>query len=355
MEIGELAKLAKRVAKKVRIRIPRSSNRTITEEGGASDWLHNPDKIASHVRLLHNLVRTVSTRSDTMPNNVSTQKIGGPLDKIVRKRKTKFLCFPGKTKYDGVTVSDLKRIILQFIQSEGIDMSYRTREAELAYADEFGNKLATYLNNRGYRKIVDNNGHISRVDWQGSRVIDNLNSDLIEHLRLSKFGISDNNFANTNVALQLPLKYIIGNARNALKFHIGNCEECASAAFLMLLLGKDAQGEAIDTGGQAYPVELVYIKSPEGAAHFFVVVNRQDFDTETINGNKDDWPADDATIICDPWISDVGLGGRVTSANETMGELRNWIEESSICVRATGYVGQGVASMKQKDEPLFYL
>lgn len=357
MNTDQLARLAKAVARNVRQAIPRSANRRWSEEQGKSTWLQNQDEIPSHVRLLHTLVRTASAPNPQATVNAMNRKIGGSLDMLTKQRKKKVLGFTYKTKYDPVTVRELKRIILEFMNAEGIDLRYRTHDDELRYCNDFGNRLAQYLNNRGYRKFVSGNGGGNRVMWSGDRVISNLNSDLLEHQRMGKYNVDMRSFGDTGAALTLPVEYVLGNARNALKFHIGNCEELASVAFAMLLLGKRSQHEAIATGDRPIPMELAYIKSPppESASHFFVILNRANFDTSFIEDDKDDWAADPDTVICDPWISDIGLGGSVTKNSADMEELRDWIAHSRICVRATAEIGGNQGMIRAKDERLFYI
>jgi hypothetical protein len=155
--------------------------------------------------------------------------------------------------------------------------------------------------------------------------------------------------------LDFPMKYIIGHARSALRFRVGNCEEVASTAYVMLTLGKKSAGELVDTGDEAVPVELVYIKTSDGAAHFFVIMNRTMGEEGSIEESKSGWLQDDDTIICDPWISDIGLGGRITDNAPAMRELRSWIEDATICVRATTNLASGSAFIKDADEPKFYI
>lgn len=357
MNTDQLARLAKTVARNVRQAIPRSANRQWSEEQGKSTWLQNQDEIPSHVRLLHTLVRTASSPNPGATVNAMNRKIGGALDMLTKRRKKKVLGITYKTKYDPVTVRDLKRIILEFMNAEGIDLRYQNRDDELRYCRDFGDRLATYLNNRGYRKFVSNANGGNRVLWSGDRVIDNLNSDLLEHQRMGKFNVDMRSFGDTGADLTLPLEYVLGNARNALKFRIGNCEELASVAFAMLLLGKRSQHESIDTGDRAISMELVYIKSPppERASHFFVVLNRPNFDTSFIEDDKDNWAVDPETIICDPWISDTGIGGPITKNSAEMRELQGWIFQSDICVRATAQLGGHLGMIRAKDERSFYI
>lgn len=357
MDTEQLARLAKGVAKRVRIAVPRSANRQWSEEQQGSTWLQRQDEIPSHVRLLHTLVRTASRPNPHMAVNALNRKIGGSLDKITKMRKKKVLGITYKTKYDPVTVHDLKRIILDFLNAEGVDLRYQNREDELRYCQDIGDRLARYLNNHGYRKFIEDDRGGNRVRWTGDRVLDNLNSDLLEHQRMSKYNVDMRSFGDPSAALTLPLEYVIGNARNALKFHIGNCEELASIAFGMLLLAKRSQHEPIDTGDRLIPMELAYIKSPppENASHFFVVLNRPNFDTSFIEDDKDEWVTDPDTVICDPWISDTGLGGLVTKNSAEMRELRDWIAQSRICVRATAAVGDHQGMIRAKDERNFYI
>ena len=94
---------------------------------------------------------------------------------------------------------------------------------------------------------------------------------------------------------------------------------------------------------------------PESASHFFVILNRPNFDTSFIEDDKDNWAVDPDTVICDPWISDTGLGSSITKNSAEMRELCDWIFQSRICVRATAQLGGHLGMIRAKDEHFYYI
>lgn len=350
MKTERLVALCKGIAHRVRDLIPRSANRRLAEGGEHSEWLTGT--IPSHVKLLHTLVRSASSAPH---GGVVAGRFGGTLDKFsLEHKKKKF--FGTKYTYEHKTLHDMKRIILQFLNTYNPDMRYRTPDEEKNFALQLGQALADYLNNQGFRRAVNREGRLKYLEWDGGRIFDDLNSDLLEHQRMMKYNISPGAFTNVKSDLILHEKYVIGNARNAIRFRIGNCEEVASVAFVMLLLGKRSRDTIISTGRREIPVELVYSKSPTGGdAHFFVVVDRANIGEAAINGTKGDWATDPQTVVCDPWISDIGVGGRLAGDDPELDNIRDWIFEADLCVRAAGVLGAGCPSLKPSDEPLFYL
>lgn len=350
METERLAELCNNIAHRVRVLIPRSSNRRLAESGDRSEWLTGT--IPSHVKLLHNLVRTSSSAPG---GNLPAGKFGGALDKFTLETKKKTF-FGTKYKYEHKTVRDLKRAVKQFLDTHNPDMSYRSALEEKNFEAQLGQALADYLNSQGFRRATTQNKKTRYLNWEGHRIFDDLNSDLLEHQRMMKYSVRYNEFTNINIDMNLPIKYVTGNARNSIRFRIGNCEEVASVAFVMLLLGKRSAHSVIDTSGRDIPVELVYSKSRAGAdAHFFVIVDRRNVGEGPINDTKEDWAQEPHTVACDPWISDAGVGGDLLGGDNTLDDLRHWIAEADLRVRAAGTLGQGCPGLKVTDEHLFFL
>jgi len=98
----------------------------------------------------------------------------------------------------------------------------------------------------------------------------------------------------------LPLERLEANAKNAMRFKIGNCVECASLAFCMLMEYGGANGDAALPDLPAAPanrpmVEKAKVSNP--GDHHFVLINRN----PSIAIADLSWMDNPDVIICDPW------------------------------------------------------
>ncbi len=97
-----------------------------------------------------------------------------------------------------------------------------------------------------------------------------------------------------------PLEKLEGNAKNAIRYEIGNCVECASLAFVMFMEYKGpSKGSDLPqldaVAGKRPMVEKACVSNP--GDHHFVLINRNtSIPIEAI----DQWSTDDV-IICDGW------------------------------------------------------
>jgi hypothetical protein len=326
----QLAALALRVANQVRRQIPRSSNRFLDPDVGATDWLHDEGKI-EYTNFIQICARI---------------KAKGPTQDVIQKvTKIPRLCIFTKKVSSDASVRELKDAVLDFLQTgrvdgNPIDLGYKPgMAAEKEYSQKFGAALATYLNAKGFRK--------GTAKFTGDDVMKNVRLEILANDRGIQAGAAN---------LPIPLKYVGSSAKNAFRFGVGNCEECGCAAFAMLLTlsASDGTSVAVDDADRVR-VELVHGKS-EGSGHFFVLLNRAG--TVDVFDDFTRWFADPTVIVCDPWITDDGVGGPVTSTSNGMMELRRFLKPDSkpgpdyLKVRSTGYLGKNDGL---KDDPGFHL
>jgi hypothetical protein len=331
IKADQLAALAQRVANQVRRQIPRSSNRYLDPEVGATDWLHDEGKI-EYTNFIQVCARI---------------KAKGPTQDAIKKvtKETRFCIFTKKVSGDA-SVRELKDAVLDFLQTgridgNPIDLGYKPgMAAEKEYSQKFGAALAIHLNTMGFR------------DGATRFTADNV----MKRVRLEILA-NDRGIQAGGANLPIPLKYVSSSAKNAFRFGVGNCEECGCAAFAMLLTLSTDDGKPIVEVDDAdrVRVELVHGKS-ENSGHFFVLLNR----TGTLDVFDDftRWFAEPTVIVCDPWITDEGVGGPVTSNSNGMLELRRFLKPDSkagpdyLKVRSTGYLGKNDGL---KDDPGFHL
>jgi hypothetical protein len=94
----------------------------------------------------------------------------------------------------------------------------------------------------------------------------------------------------------LVLEQAEASAKNAVRFRVGNCRECADLAFVMFAEYKEPD---LPKDEEERPmVELVGCLS--GGDHSFLVINRN-CSRNIQDEVKDNWMPAPATIICDPW------------------------------------------------------
>jgi len=327
----QLTALAQRVANQVRRKIPRSSNRFLDSDAGGTDWLIDEGKI-EYTNFIQVCARIKAT---------------GPTQDVIKKvtKETVFCMFTKKVSVDA-SVRELKAAVLDFLQRGHIDgspinLDYKPgMAAENEYSQKFGAALAIHLNTMGFR-----NG---AVTFTAENVMRRVMLEIMQNDRGIQAG---------NAKLPIPLNYVCSSAKNAFRFGVGNCEECGCAAFAMLLTLSTVDAQPITEVEDAdqVRVELVHGKS-EGSGHFFVLLNR----TGTLDVFEDftRWFADPGVIVCDPWITDEGVGGPVTSTSNGMLELRRFLKPDSkagpdyLKVRSTGYLGKNEGL---KDDPGFHL
>lgn len=85
------------------------------------------------------------------------------------------------------------------------------------------------------------------------------------------------------------LHFVENNARNSIKYGLGNCEELSSIAFLLLL-----ECPKKYTNGETIRVEKINISSP--GDHCFIVIGR---DKHSNLRDPNTWGPN--AVICDPW------------------------------------------------------
>ncbi len=336
IKTDRLAEVAQRVASQVRRQIPRSSNRFLDPETGGTDWLNDEGSIE-----YTNFIQVCA--------RISTK---GPTQDVIQKvdKKTVLCVFTKKVSRDA-SIRELKDAVLDFLHTGSvdgrpIDLSYKPgMDAERAYSAKFGAALADYLNGLGFRNGTDR--------FKPANVMNRVRLEIVANDR----AIQASAGAKAGASLPIPLKYVASSAKNAFNFGVGNCEECGCAAFAMLLTFSTTEGAPLAEIEDVHRVrvELIHGKS-ENNAHFFVLLNR----TGTLDVFDDftRWFADPTVIACDPWITDEGVGGQITSSSKGMLELRRFLKPDSkagpdsLKVRSTGYLGvhDGL-----KDHPGFHL
>jgi hypothetical protein len=339
--INRLVEIAQEVAGVVRDRIPRSANRFLDTDATNSDWLKNTYEIP-YTEFIQTFVRT-GTKG---PGQVA----------IKQRTKEPVACCFSKTVSRDATIRQLKDAVLDFLQNgsidgQTVDLNYKPgKDAEKAYSAKFAAALAAFLNQRGLRA--------GKERFTARTVLGKIQNQLRDNDRLGQAlgrSAADAFVAihgrNADRTLQFPPHYIAASARNALKFHLGNCEECACTTFAFLLTFKRADGTRLAALAEddRVKVELIQARSV-GDSHFFVLLNRPG--TTDIFDDFPTWFANPKVVACDPWITDTGAGGRITS--EEMADLRDYLKPLNkdgpefLAVRATGYLGQVPEGFKEK-------
>jgi hypothetical protein len=95
-----------------------------------------------------------------------------------------------------------------------------------------------------------------------------------------------------------PMERLEANAKNAIAHGIGNCVECASLAFVMLMEYAGPGGDTtLPSLDKPLPiVEKAKVSNP--GDHHFVLINRNaSIDILNVDG----WSNDPNLVICDPW------------------------------------------------------
>ena len=96
-----------------------------------------------------------------------------------------------------------------------------------------------------------------------------------------------------------PLERVEGDVKNAVRYGIGNCPECASTAYMMLMdyydMGEDDNLPS-DTECQGAKVELIALGG-KASDHCFVLINRNASSALVDTGK---WMTNNV-IVCDPW------------------------------------------------------
>jgi hypothetical protein len=268
MDKDKLLKLSRDIAKKTRKLIPRSDNR-IGEfgpfglEGSAWDTSGAPDYL--YFQLL-----------------------------AQRSRKT-----VGRR-----TVYDLNK---------NTALGYKTEEMDAATNKAFWERAVSEI-------IKDNDPWVQNTP--GTEIKEKINTALREELKAKTRSAKT---LHKDRHAVLALEQAEADAKNAVRFRVGNCGECASLAFVMF--AEYAEADLPKDEKDRPMVERVEASNP--GDHSFIVINRNC--TVDIQ-NVDEWSRNPNTIICDPWWFHEGDAFFPANAHEganDAGMLVNYIEENS--------------------------
>jgi hypothetical protein len=136
-----------------------------------------------------------------------------------------------------------------------------------------------------------------------------------------------------------PMERHEANAKNAVRYRVGNCEENASLAFVMFAEypGPNGDGELPDL--EVPPPKVEAIAAVRPADHCFVVINRPPVNIQNVWG----WINNGNVIICDPWWfhdGDALLANDWRGHNDSL--LRYIIDNNRhLEVIGTVYLGEG--------------
>ena len=291
-----------------------------------TDWL----KITSSIRYTDFIQTVARVKSQGATQQkvtvVSTQK------RWLRK----------KTTHSEVSIKELKRAVLDFVDNgkvdgKPLDLRYKPGLVEeKAYSEKFGSALASWLNAKGFRRDGE--------PFTGENVMNALHSQFFPNDRYMQESKKNGTEA------PFPMGYVTSSAKNAMRFGVGNCEECGCSAISMLL----SNSELTKGAGDAR-IELIEAKVA-GDSHYFVLLNR----SGATNPLQDfaNWFNDPNVVVCDPWVTDRGVGGKITSNSGGMRELREYLQPdlntrpSILRVRWEGVLGQ---EQTMKVDPKFVL
>ncbi len=255
----QILELARRVAKKARTKVPRSQNRQLKKPSlfnrnpSKSDWVK--DDIPMYLSL-----RIAAERAS---------------NQLGSSRKP-----PGASR--APTEQELKNIRTAIL-SANIDLSMHKRADEAKYDATALAEIEKKLKAAGIDVVA--------TFYPGKTVDEALMYLLGTAPRLNKSTHRD----GTTVTSQEKLE---ANAKNAIRHGIGNCVECASLAFVMLM---EYAGPGTDTKlppltAPLPTVEKAKVSNP--GDHHFVLINRN----VSVNIlDFDGWANDPNLVICDPW------------------------------------------------------
>lgn len=137
-------------------------------------------------------------------------------------------------------------------------------------------------------------------------------------------------------------------AKNAVKFGIGNCDEMAALAFVLLL---EYPQYRLPTPDTRLLLEIVYLEEGD---HVFLLVNR---DPQTQLNDIDSWNMD--TIVLDPWMNEVFVVGDENTMKQS--SWYRWVQKHEKYITSNhndyGYIAEGHSShwlknRTRKDQPL---
>jgi len=137
----------------------------------------------------------------------------------------------------------------------------------------------------------------------------------------------------------MPKEMIEAEAKNAVRYRVGNCGENSALAYVMFLEYPGPEND--DALPELDPNDPVTIERVCVAAslHCFVVVNRN----PSVSIQDVTWLNNSQVIICDPWWFHGGDAFRVTNKGGYRQSLLNLISgrAEQLSVTATGIMGEG--------------
>lgn len=330
MTYRDLIEISDRIAKHIRTKIPRSYNRIRTAPQTNTEWVTNITT-TPYASLVGSLVR-MSITTDTSQWHED-------------KFKKSIAC--------NKSPSEVKQAIRSFLQlgvvgGSAVNLSYKdSKQAEKDYGEKFFAALALKLNASGFRWGEGRDAQLKNAKDASITVVTYLSQTDRMYLDRYQVNLTLNN-------TPMPFTYIRALSKSAMEFKVGNCEECACAAFAMFLRFKDTQDQPLHNAPGQIRVELVKAKTGVGGGHFFVLLNRPETEIkpafQTWFNNRD-------VIVCDPWISDKGVGGIITSVHPAIQELREYLVEEGnagpniLHVRAAGHIADNPAEFQ--NNPIF--
>jgi hypothetical protein len=339
LQIYQLREIAQQVAREVRRKVPRSSNRFLDINATVSEWSERG--AVPYMEVIHSLVRT-GTKG---VGQTGVRQEFGQEDMSIKALKNAVLDFIKNGQIDGKSVN------LSYKQTT--ENTFKLGE-ERAYSKKFAAALAQHLNLKGlrYRGAPFDNSVLNKIQ------------NVIEgHQRLGQSLAMEQKTAMLKVhghkqefdpTLRFPPKYIGASGRSAIKFGVGNCEELACTAFAMLLAFKRSDDQNLHNNlasQDLYKVELVQARDWKLNAHFFVLINRPGL--VDVFDDFDNWFNNYTVVVCDPWVTDTGDGGAgsvtgVVKFRETL--VCDGKTPSSLTVRAVGYLGKAPVGFGTIDE-----
>jgi hypothetical protein len=283
----QILELARRVAKKTRTKVPRSQNRQLKKA-----WLFKPNPTTS------------DWVKDGVPAYLSLKLAAQRASKQAGSAKKPFGAAKKPTEAEMTTIR-------ASILGANLDMSMRKRSVEADYDKTALHEIDTRLKAAGLDVVG--------TFYPGKSLDEAL-------LLLLGSGARQGKSLHRDGTAVTPLEKLESNAKNATHFGIGNCVECASLAFVMLMeyAGPGSDAKLPPLTGLLPIVEKAKVSNP--GDHHFVLINRN---VSIAIGDTAGWIHDPHLVICDPWWFTDDGGDAHFFVNPKARDLRQEILENA--------------------------